>query len=154
MHPNDKGKDQRWIHGCSFPLEGGGFSVANQSAGSHWEQQTWVMFAVLRSCRIACLLFMPTLQLPPFLHILYSGETSWDRRAWAVPCSVKSSSQYPVTETFSGVAAGAKTPDAECYAARRKACHLPERFFLPLISQHQCLKAPFFLWEQLHCKRQ
>lgn len=40
--------------------------MANQSAGNHREQQTWVVVAVLRSCGTARLLFVPTLQLPPF----------------------------------------------------------------------------------------
>lgn len=121
-------KDQNCIHGCSFPLERGGFSVADQSAGKHWEQQSWVTFVVPRSWW--CVVCVSALKLPPFLHILCSGEASWHRPAWAMPCSTQSSQQQWGTQMFPGVAA--KSPDAECCAARRRLVTCLRGSFSPL----------------------
>lgn len=102
MHPNDRERPELspWVQ---RPLGRGGSSVANQADGNHGTADLG-MFAVLSSCGMGCLLFVPTLQIPPFLHNPYSDKTSWDRPAWAVPCSVKSWRQCQGSATFSGVA--------------------------------------------------
>lgn len=118
-------KDQNCIHGCSFPLERGGFSVANQSAGKHWEQQSWVMFAVLRSWWVTglCVSTETSTRSPHPLQ--------W--RSFLTQACLSNAMLH--TEFSTAVRnpnvpwGGGKEPRRRVLCSQKEVCHLPEGFF-------------------------